>query len=297
MPKRKKPEETKEEIEEEPENRIKRFKSSYRNKQHTLVFCSRGITFRNRHLMNDLISLMPHAKTDVKFDDKHQLFVINEIAEMKNCTNTMFLECRKKQDLYIWFAKTPSGPSAKFHVTNVHTMNELKFAGNSLKGSRPMLVFDKSFDESPHFRLLKELFSQVFGTPKMHPKSKPFIDHALMFGIIGGRIWVRNYQIVEEFMPNNPNGQKDETNLMEIGPRFTMNLVKILDGSFTGTILYENPNFVSPNKVRAAAKNQKSMKFLEKVIQKESREAHHAEIRPAPDELDTIFGEDGDIVV
>lgn len=30
----------------------------------------------------------------------------------------MFFETRKHQDLYIWLAKTPMGPTAKFHVTN-----------------------------------------------------------------------------------------------------------------------------------------------------------------------------------
>ncbi len=116
--------------EEEPEDKVKRFKQvssfdrlhlifqSYKNKQHTLVFCSRGINYRHRHLMMDLIALMPHSKTDVKFDDKHQLSTINEIADMKNCTNVIFFETRKKNDLYLWLAKTPMGPSVKFHLTN-----------------------------------------------------------------------------------------------------------------------------------------------------------------------------------
>lgn len=30
----------------------------------------------------------------------------------------MFFEARKHKDLYLWLAKTPNGPSAKFHVTN-----------------------------------------------------------------------------------------------------------------------------------------------------------------------------------
>lgn len=30
----------------------------------------------------------------------------------------LFLEARKKKDLYIWLAKVPEGPSVKFHVTN-----------------------------------------------------------------------------------------------------------------------------------------------------------------------------------
>lgn len=67
---------------------------------------------------NDLRELLPHSKEDVKFSDKANLYEINEVCEMKNCTNCIFFECRKKKDLYIWMAKTPSGPSVKFHVTN-----------------------------------------------------------------------------------------------------------------------------------------------------------------------------------
>jgi len=70
--KRKNQEIIEEEVEEEPQDRIKRQKQSYRNKQHTLIMSSRGIGYRHRHLMNDLKDLLPHTKTDVKFDAKKQ---------------------------------------------------------------------------------------------------------------------------------------------------------------------------------------------------------------------------------
>ena len=71
---------------------------------------------------------------------------------------------RKKKDLYLWASKTPSGPSIKFHVVNVHTMDELRLTGNALKGSRPILSFDKAFDDeegTPHLRLMREVLAQV----------------------------------------------------------------------------------------------------------------------------------------
>lgn len=36
----------------------------------------------------------------------------------QGCSSVMFLEARKHQDLYVWIAKSPSGPSVKFHCTN-----------------------------------------------------------------------------------------------------------------------------------------------------------------------------------
>eukprot|EP00456_Euglypha_rotunda_P048391 TRINITY_DN3879_c0_g1_i15.p1 TRINITY_DN3879_c0_g1~~TRINITY_DN3879_c0_g1_i15.p1 ORF type:complete len:117 (-),score=22.24 TRINITY_DN3879_c0_g1_i15:22-372(-) len=97
---------------------------------------------------------------------------------MKNCNNCIFFEARKKQDLYMWIGRVPDGPSAKFLVQNLHTLEETKTTGNCLKASRPLLVFDTNFDnpEQQHWRMLKQLLMQVFGTPKGHPKAKPFVE-------------------------------------------------------------------------------------------------------------------------
>lgn len=55
----------------------------------------------------------------------------------------------------------------------VHTMAELKFTGNCLRGSRPIVSFDKSFDDDtlPHLQLVKQLFAQVSETNEL--KQKP----------------------------------------------------------------------------------------------------------------------------
>ena len=90
----------------------------FKNKQRVLVFSSRGCTARYRHLMNDLRTLLPHSKKDVKLDSKDRLTVINEICEMKNCNNCIYFEVRKKKDLYMWLSKAPNGPSVKFLVVN-----------------------------------------------------------------------------------------------------------------------------------------------------------------------------------
>lgn len=58
-----------------------------------------------------------------------------------------------------------------------------------------MLSFDQTFDEQPHWQLLKEMLTQTFATPRRHHKSKPFFDHVLSFTIADDRIWFRNYQV------------------------------------------------------------------------------------------------------
>jgi hypothetical protein len=39
------------------------------------------------------------------------------------------------------------------------------------------------------------MFTDMFGTPRGHPKSKPFIDRVMSFHLVDGKIWVRNYQV------------------------------------------------------------------------------------------------------
>ena len=76
-----------------------------------LVFASRGIPHRLRHLLKDIRTLLPHHKKDVKFDGrKDQLYEINQICEMKSCASCIFLESRKSKDFFLWMSKTPHGP-------------------------------------------------------------------------------------------------------------------------------------------------------------------------------------------
>ena len=143
---------------------------------------------------------------------------VNEIAEVRGCHTVLFLECRKRgQDGYLWLGRTShaneyaggidggaadgatnggqkkhlmmsGGPSVKFHITNIHTMDELKMTGNCMRGSRPVLSFDRSFDAVDHLRVVKHLLVDVFGTPRGHPKSKPFVDRVMGFYYADGKV-------------------------------------------------------------------------------------------------------------
>jgi len=237
--------------------------------------------------MEDLRTLLPHSKKDAKLDHKDELFNVNEVCEMKSCNNCIFFEVRKKLDLYMWISKPPNGPSAKFLVENIHTMDELKLTGNCLKGSRPLLLFDQNFDSEPHFLLLKELFIQAFGTPNRHPKSKPFIDHAFYFSIVDKRIWFRNYQIVQQQVEGK---NKTENILVEIGPRFVLNLIRIFSSSFVGETLYQNFHYISPNLKRSDIKRPKDLSFKHRVIAKKNYDKR-TEMYPLlpPDDFGEVF--------
>ncbi|XP_014260615.1 ribosome biogenesis protein BRX1 homolog isoform X1 [Cimex lectularius] len=233
-------------------------KRKWVNRQRVLVFAARGTTQRDRHLMNNLKSVMPHSKDENKISRREHLAVINELCAMKNCNKSVFFEARKKQDLYAWISNVPNGPCAKFLVQNIITMQELRMTGNCLKGSRPLLSFDANFSQLPHLALLKELFIQVFGVPNHHPKSQPFVDRVISFAYLDNRIWYRHYQIL-----------KEDGALAEIGPRFILNPIKIFDSSFTGNALWENKHYVTPNLLRKQIAAKAGMKYVNRKFQKE----------------------------
>ena len=270
----------------------------YTNKQRCLVLCSRGAVAQYRHLMGDIRRMLPHHKKEVKLDTKRDLSLINEICEMKSCNTCLFFEFRKRQDLYLWMSTTPNGPSVKFLVHNVHTMDELKLTGNSLMGSRPILSFDAVFDIRPQLRLLKEMLTQVFGTPEGHPKSKPFIDHVYNFSYVDGKIWFRNYQIVEDTLDEKEvkkavkNARTDKNKLIEIGPRFVLNPIRIFSGSFTGHTLYANPRYESPNTARRNEKQKKGGKYANrKAAQYEQMKREQLNLRTEdPTSKKEVFG-------
>lgn len=238
--------------------------SGFKNKQRVLIIASRGITHRFRHLMLDISKLLPHGTKDAKLEGKDRPNMINEICEMRGCNGAIYFEARKHKDLYMWIARTPNGPSAKFLVQSIHTSAELKFTGNHLLYSRPFLVFDASFDSEPHLQLLREMLQQTFGTPKGHRKSKPFVDHTICFYYLDGHIWFRNYQIAK-------TEATGETALVEVGPRFCLHLHRIFAGAFEGATLYSNSDYISPNVVRAREKLAKSTKYAARTeAQKES---------------------------
>jgi len=189
-------------------------------------------------------------------------------------------------------------------INAVHTMEELHFTGNCLKGSRPLLSFDANFDSAPHLKVLKELFLHIFGVPKGARKSKPFVDHIMGFTLADGKIWIRNYQINEsepsklpkkdedvemedgssekkkekKEKKNRAGGKETEINLVEIGPRFVLTPIVIQEGSFGGPIIYENKEFVSPNQVRSDLRLKKAGRYNARAEQDIERLAKKGEL-------------------
>src|SRR6218665_1194185 len=72
-------------------------KSKWINKQRVMIVASRGITYRDRHLMNNLKAMMPHSKSEPKMDTKDPNDSLNEMCEIRNCNKVLFFENRKRK--------------------------------------------------------------------------------------------------------------------------------------------------------------------------------------------------------
>jgi ribosome biogenesis protein BRX1 len=272
------------------ENKQPNSESKWKNRQRVLVVASRGVTHSERILMNNIISLLPHAKKECKIERDVAIDELNEICFNHSCTNCVYFE-HKKKEFVMWIFRSPDGPTLKFQVNNIHSLDEPKMAGNCLKHSRPILNFDSSFNDSnePYLQLIKEMFVHVFNTPKNHPKSKPFYDHITSFMNFNNNIYFRNYQIVNDLKEKFLNSDDtDKLQLVEIGPRFSLKLIKIFDGILGGKCLYTNPNYVSPGDI--IRRNANSFKDRQLKLEIEQRELEVKTKDPVDAQTKWIFG-------
>ncbi|KAL4929223.1 Brix-domain-containing protein [Aspergillus undulatus] len=271
----------------------KQLASGMMPKTRVLMLTSRGVTSRHRHLLADMTSLLPHTHKESKLDSRKKAagynLLLNSLADLHSCNVIFFLEAKKNgQDLYLWLSRPPNGPTIKFHVNNLHTMAELNtgFAGNCLKGGRGIVVFDQSFDEqgpvmsqpgNEYRGLIREMLRSVFCVPKRGVKGmKPFIDRVIGIYGVDGKIWIRVYEIRESEGGNKKDGEEEagkpahnpkdgpEVTLVEIGPRFVLTPIVILEGSFGGPVIYENKEYVSPNQVRRDIRVSKTARYAKR---------------------------------
>jgi ribosome biogenesis protein BRX1 len=87
------------------------------------------------------------------------------------------------------------------------------------------------------------------------------------------------------------SGEEKTTSLVEIGPRFVLNPIRIFRGSFGGQTLFQNPDFVSPNAIRAMELRQKGKSYEMRKHAEETRKKRKAEIVVPEDPLDSVFKE------
>ena len=251
-----------------------------KNKQRCLILGTRMISKKERYLLRDFHDLIPHSMLSSKVTVQKSLVnLMKELVDLHSCNTSIFLNA-KKNGTVLWASQGVKGPSVSFVLKSLSTASELKMQGNCLKYSRPLLHFDKEFQEFAHLRVIQSLFNMIFGSPKGHPKAKPFFDHMFCFFYYDGHIWFRNYQI--------STGAKTDMELTEIGPRFCLYPVALIDGFFQGECIWKNPRPSSAD-ISMTKKSEQAAQYIAKKEAKMRKRHREASFAMIPNEEDALF--------
>ncbi len=123
------------------------------------------------------------------------------------------------------------------------------------------------------------------------------------FTLADGKIWIRCFQIAETAVSKSDKTASTTTttadenepptkvtpgkkvapgetkiSLVEIGPRFVLTPIVILEGSFGGPVIYENKEFVSPNQIRSELRMGKAGRYMRRAEQGEDRKGKKGEL-------------------
>lgn len=84
-------------------------------------------------------------------------------------------------------------------------------------------------------------------------------------------------------------GDESTTSLVEIGPRFVLNPIRIFRGAFGGQALFHNADFVSPNEVRSMERRDKGQSYIARKDNQKKRKLRKEELVLPEDPLDSVF--------
>jgi ribosome biogenesis protein BRX1 len=85
------------------------------------------------------------------------------------------------------------------------------------------------------------------------------------------------------------NSNKTEKQLVEIGPRFVLEPVRIISGSFEGKVLFNNDNFVSKRTKLSLKRKEIETKLSENSTLRKKRKK--LLLKGKPDPIDNVFNE------
>jgi ribosome biogenesis protein BRX1 len=252
------------------------------------LLSGKGLIREHAEVFENLLSLIPHAKRDQSIPSSDFAF-IGDIAGDRHCDVVGVFETRHRKvnrECYFWIARVPDGPSVCFFVEDAQSINELHLIGNCLKGSRPILQFDPTFNDNGIYEISKNLLIQLFSVPFQDPHSKPFVDRTMVFVREENAIVIRHYQVQW--------GDDQEVELAEVGPRVRLLPNLVLAGVFRGHKLWKDSDFVTPyQQVKAERKAlaERRKKSRDRQAVKEERRGNLPEIE---DPNAGLFDDDDD---
>eukprot|EP00768_Dysnectes_brevis_P003697 gnl/Dysnectes_brevis/262_a293_4957.p1 GENE.gnl/Dysnectes_brevis/262_a293_4957~~gnl/Dysnectes_brevis/262_a293_4957.p1 ORF type:complete len:299 (+),score=72.25 gnl/Dysnectes_brevis/262_a293_4957:34-930(+) len=226
--------------------------------KHRVLTIHSKLSTKQRELKQDLERLMPHHKRESRFESSDSIVDICELAEHRKCDTIAYFEGRH-HEMFLWLAAMPAGPTIRFHVHEIATTKDLSFQGNHRIGTRPLLSFDSGFDGEAVPRVCKELLKRTFATPCRHHKSAPFVDHVMQFGLLKDLIPIRSFGF-----DIKTAGRQQAPELLEAGPRFTLQPLMVLREALRGKAIWRNPGYVGKTEQLATERAQAASRLRAK---------------------------------
>ncbi|KAL6122887.1 hypothetical protein NUSPORA_00149 [Nucleospora cyclopteri] len=163
------------------------------------------------------LSVLVDSVIENNYDAKKDLNLINSVMECEECNKAIYFESTKRANKF-WI--TDSIQTVKYCIESSVPMDQIQPKYEKKDNDGHILIFSDNFDPK-----IEKIFTKVFES-----NSKE-IKRILCFIELKGKLYLRQYS-------NN-------SALDEIGPRITLNLEKILEGSFKGECIY---NYKQPNR-------------------------------------------------
>lgn len=179
-----------------------------------MLIRSKGAKETTKGVMKDL-SKMIKTVEETQFDLKEKFGLLATYMDINECDTAIFFETTKRVER-LWLSSLKR--SIRFTILSIDSIYDMCTEVNYHKHAGHLLFFTEDFDESPELSMAKEMFEKIFEVDKELP-----IERVLCFYRAGDSIFIRNY-LAE--------------GVREIGPRLQLQLDKVLDGCFSGPVIY-----------------------------------------------------------
>jgi ribosome biogenesis protein BRX1 len=171
---------------------------------------SKHTTAGTKFLSEHIRGLLDGVK-DTNFDSRSALHELRDMMDINDCDSVLYFETTKRAT-NLWVSSI-KGPTIKLRLTDFLDMRG--FDSNVFIENGSVLDFSDDF-ETGNLKIVKDLMCKIF----MNDRPK---DRIVSFFYVDGIIEMRVYKI---------------DGLVEVGPRISATVVKILESCFSGKMLW-----------------------------------------------------------
>lgn len=207
-------------------------------------------------------TMLPFTAKDIAVNKDKRKEIIDFSHKMAVSHLIEFSQSEKATTMKI--CKLPRGPTVYFTVTEYCShkdikkgFREAKVKHSEINTNHPAVTILNNFNttNAPHIKLAAATLQNMFppvDLKKFNPKNA---KRVVLFNYLSDEsIEMRQYTIKID-----GEGKKKDVSLVEVGPRMTLKVLKILEGCFTGDTIYHSYITKTPQEVQEAkVKKQKS---------------------------------------